>query len=98
MKDEKVFSRSLGPAWERAGAMPTIAVRMSDLRYHRIDNRKNSIERVFFRCAIQATDSTFTGWRAKIRAAKKAPGMDNFRKMVQISRDAVICKTRLVTW
>ena len=29
---------------------------------------------VFFRWAIQATDSTFTGCTAKIMAAKKSPG------------------------
>ncbi len=52
----------------------------------------------FFRCAIQATDSTFTGCRAKIAAAQKAPGMDNFRKMIQISNDSMTCKIRLVTW
>ena len=52
----------------------------------------------FFRCAIQATDSTFTGCRAKIMAAKKAPGMDNFRKTIQISTDSTMCKIKLVTW
>ena len=96
MKDEKKISRSHGPAWERAEAMPAIAVGMSAFRYHRIDNRKNNIDIMFLRCAIQATDSTFTGCRAKHKAAKKAPGMDNFRKIVQISSEAAMCKTRLV--
>ena len=37
---------------------------------------KNNIAIVFFRCTIQATDSTFTGCTAKIIAAKNAPGID----------------------
>ena len=49
MKDENVYSRSHGPPWERAGAMPAIAVDMSAFRYHRIDNRKNNIAIMFFR-------------------------------------------------
>ena len=70
MKDEKI-SRSHGPPWERPGDESSIAIRISAFTYHRIESRKNSMERVFFRCAIQATDSTFTGCRAKIKAAKK---------------------------
>ena len=54
---------------ERCCALP-------DFKYQRIDNRKNNIAIRFFRCAIHATDSTFTGWTAKIMAAKNAPGMD----------------------
>jgi len=98
MKDEKVFSRSHGPAWERAEAMPAIAVGISVIRYQRIANRKNNIDIMFFRCAIQATDSTFTGCKAKIMAAKNAPGMDNFLKISQISKDSMMCKIELVTW
>ncbi len=67
-------------------------------KYHRIDNRKNNIAIMFFRCAIQATDSTFTGWTVKIMAARNAPGIDNLRKMIQISSASTMCKIRLVTW
>ena len=78
--------------------MPTLAVGMSAFKYHKIDNRKNNIAIMFFRCAIQATDSTFTGCTAKIMAAKNAPGMDNFRKIIQISSASTMCKIRLLTW
>ena len=70
----------------------------SNFKYHRIDNRKNNIAIMFFRCEIQATDSTFTGCTVKIKAAKKAPGIDNFRKIIQISNDSTMCNIRLVTW
>ena len=69
-----------------------------NLKYHKIVSRKNSMAIRFFRCAIQATDSTFTGCKAKIMAAKNAPGMDNFRRMTQISSDSTTCKIKLVTW
>ena len=75
--------------------MSKLAVDMAAFIYHRIDKRKNNIAKVFFRWAIQATDSTFTGWTAKIRAAKNAPGIDSLRKMIQISKDAAVCKSKL---
>jgi hypothetical protein len=53
---------------------------------------------MFFRCAIQATDSTFTGCSAKIIAAKNEPGMDSFRNIIQISSVAITCNIKLVTW
>ena len=80
------------------GDESSIAIRISAFTYHRIESRKNSIERVFFRCAIQATDSTFTGCRAKIKAAKKAPGMDNSRIMAQIKSAPAMCRMRFVAW
>ncbi len=78
--------------------MPTLAVGMSAFIYHRIDNRKNSIAIVSFRWEIHATDSTFTGCTAKIMAARNAPGMDNFRKIIQISNDSRMCIIKFVTW
>ncbi len=91
MKDEKLdvdaMPTSRGSLW-RMG--------MSVLRYHKIDKRKNNIAIRFFRCAIQATDSTFTGCTAKIKAAKKPPGIDNFRKISQINSDSTTCKIRLL--
>ena len=52
----------------------------------------------FFRCEIQATDSTFTGCKAKINAARNAPGMESFRNKIQISNDSATCKIRFVAW
>ena len=62
------FPRSYVGTW---GAMPAIDLGMSAFKYHKIDNRKNIMAIRFFRWAIQATDSTFTGCTAKIRAARK---------------------------
>ena len=87
-----------GAPWERLGAVPTLAMGMAAFKYHRIDSRKNNIAMMFFRCEIQATDSTFTGCTAKSRAAKKAPGIVNLRKMIQINNDSATCNIRLVTW
>ncbi len=75
--------------------MPTLAVGMSAFRYHKIDNRKNNIAIMFFRCEIQATDSTFTGCTANIKAAKNAPGMDNLRKTSQISNASAMCNNQI---
>ncbi len=73
-------------------------VGMYILRYHRIDNRKNSIAVKFFSEAIQATDSTFTGCTAKIIAAKNDPGIVNFRNISQTSRASTMCNIKLVAW
>jgi hypothetical protein len=65
--------------------------------YQRIDSRKNTIDRVFFRCAIQATDCTFTGCREKSIAASHAPGSDSRRRMAQMRSPAAMCSRRFVT-
>ena len=54
-------------------AVPCLAAtrRGADLtkfKYHNIDNKKNNIAIMFFRCAIQATDCTFTGCNANVPA------------------------------
>ncbi len=54
---------------------------LTNFKYHKIDNSKNNIAIIFFRCEIQATDCTFTGCNANTMAARNAPGMDNFRKI-----------------
>src|SRR5690242_5470314 len=54
------YRRSAASEKERDGT----CTRDSAFRYHRIDKRKNSIASRFFRCVIQATDSTLTGCTA----------------------------------
>jgi hypothetical protein len=78
--------------------VPVLIVSVWAFKYHRIANRKNNIAVRFFRDAIQATDSTFTGCTAKSTAAKKAPGTDKFRKIIQISNVSTMCNIKLVTW
>ncbi len=95
-RDEGGGWDSHAPLRESAGAMPTLAPGMPAFRYHRIDSRKNSTANMSFLCEIQATDSTFTGCRAKIMAAKKPPGMDNFRRMIQIRRAPAMCNIKFV--
>src|SRR6266496_3405084 len=47
----------------------------SNRRYDQIDKREKHSESKFFRCTIQATDSTLTAWMANRSAAKNAPGI-----------------------
>ena len=61
-------------------------------------SRKKSIATRFFRWVIQATDSTLTGWRAKIRAARYAPGIFSRFKIVQSRSASPICIRTLVAW
>src|SRR5262249_17295296 len=83
----------LGEARPRAGGDGGSACRK-----HRTDTRESTIATKPLRCAIQATDSTFTGCTPNSIAARKAPGMAMRRKMLQISSAATTWKHRLVTW
>ena len=62
-----------------------------------MDSRKKSIESAFLRCAIQATDCTFTGCSAKIIAASHPPGIDSRQRMAQSRNALPTCRTTFVT-
>ena len=48
----------------------------------------------FFRSEIQATDSTFTGWTAKIAAASHTPGRPKRRSTRQTNITLAACSNR----
>src|SRR5262249_34675944 len=66
-------------------------------KYHQIETRKKNIDNTFWRCEIQATLSTFTGWRPQKSAAKNAPGIDSRLRIPQTRSVSTMCKMRLTT-
>ena len=76
---------------------PSCRPRFSARKNHKIDSRKNTIANVFLRWAIQATDSTFTGWTANNSAARYAPGIESFDKIAHNNNAATKCSTMFTT-
>ena len=81
----------------------------SDVTYHRrrrsssyrrnvtIDSAKKSIDSTFLRSAIQATDSTATGWTANTAAANHAPATPKRRSNRQMTTTDRACNRMLAT-
>ena len=61
-------------------------------------SRQNTIESVFFRSEIHATDATATGWTAKINPASSAPGTRSRLSTRHTSTADSACRSTFVTW
>src|SRR5690349_9790284 len=74
------------------------AEEFAKLRYQSNVRRRKTMATTFFRDAIQATDSTFCGCRAKMMVARKAPGMCRRWRRSHRSRQEMVWRRRLVMW